>query len=627
MCAMRPASVDYARQADLPVWIYNFQHQLSDGGKYAPKVQLSLVAALREFSATLAGAQLGHGVPRGPHRESLCADLGLALDGAGPRVQQHVGDEVRRVAHLVLTSAAWRKDPGEAFALRGRIDTLVARCAEPASRLAAFDDAAESYERALELQVCEQRMRTLRQIIELAGFSYRGLTGRIAAALNDDAFSLIELGAPIDTPEALNQRAAGMSVDERWEICRRGVTQPPYQRSVIAWLIFENAYIFRPIRLGPVEFFSGRGYPETLRQGWGRPEGPPPEVIDTDFWMLPDALPDRECVLVRVQLEPGPVAGAAERAIGLVKQVMHMADDSSEWVLMEGVALFGRDWFGSQPRSTLDQSAIPTNDVIHNPTADGLRNLAPELVQALATADERAVDVASDRTWLASLDALDDAAQRVALTVRLLERRLLHLKPGNSWSKSAAHFLRGWWADERVLNILKESAESGIGALPDRWQPNPELTLHFRSLMLPDAGGLRFHIEPSNIIRHASELVEHLAEGSVARQIVEETLSHTSTPEAALVWLRELASEFDVLVARAARQRNAVLHGNDTIPEVIDSIDAFAMRLASMVVDQQTWALEADVPLREQMQLLLDAVNQRDAQLVAREHPADVLLQ
>ena len=86
-------------------------------------------------------------------------------------------------------------------------------------------------------------------------------------------------------------------------------------------------------------------------------------------------------------------------------------------------------------------------------------------------------------------------------------------------------------------------------------------------------------------------LAGHLPPQSFERRQVEEVVGHTRTAAAAAVWLGAIKRDFRQLIDRAIRQRNAVIHGNDVIPEIVESVDPFLRRLAAMLVDQQLDAL------------------------------------
>ena len=58
-----------------------------------------------------------------------------------------------------------------------------------------------------------------------------------------------------------------------------------------------------------------------------------------------------------------------------------------------------------------------------------------------------------------------------------------------------------------------------------------------------------------------------------------------ATRENARVRHEQLATEFDVLLNRAVRQRNAVIHGVHTIEAVVASVEPFIAQLAAWLVN------------------------------------------
>ncbi len=623
---VRPTSVIYTRQAPLEQWLFDFQHQLSDGGRHARPAVIGVVAALRELRALAVGAAAGHGTPKPHNVTTLRGDVETSHAEVGPELRRRTAALMEKVLASLSCSAPQDLGLQELIEL---VEDALRVHVSPTALVAGFDDAASAYRDQLPLDLCEQRMRIFAQQVAQAGHSYREIADTLAEALNDDVLALAELGADIREPTSLEDRDAGYSVEQRLAACRDGLRRPARSGAVVAWLIFEDAFLPHGyVKVGPLEFFSGRDYPASLRGGWWRPEGAPEELGDR--WselFLPESLPERECVLVRVQLAAGPLAGAAERATGLVLQALHMAYDRSQWKLMHGVALVrdGR-WLGTRPRSTLDWPHFPTMNVIEEPTSHRLETLDSEVLEALASADARALDVAADREWLANVAELADPAHRVALTVRLLERRL-HTMRRERWAWAVEHYFADWWAEEQILDALVDAAEVGIGALPDRWDSSPQLTLRFRELMLPWSSGLSFRIRPAEIIRNAAELAAHLPPGSFERRQIEEVVARTRTAADAAAWLEEIKRDFGLLIGRATRQRNAVLHGNDTLPEVVETVDPFLRRLASMLVDEHLAALASGRTLAEQLARVHKRARIRDERLAAGEEPAEILLQ
>jgi hypothetical protein len=60
-----------------------------------------------------------------------------------------------------------------------------------------------------------------------------------------------------------------------------------------------------------------------------------------------------------------------------------------------------------------------------------------------------------------------------------------------------------------------------------------------------------------------------------------------ATPQKWLKYLQRLGNQFDTLVRRAARQRNAIVHGADTEPTMVRSVGPFVEWVEAVVVSRQ----------------------------------------
>jgi hypothetical protein len=68
------------------------------------------------------------------------------------------------------------------------------------------------------------------------------------------------------------------------------------------------------------------------------------------------------------------------------------------------------------------------------------------------------------------------------------------------------------------------------------------------------------------------------------RRRLRHLIKWTSDPKLALAEIDKRRQQFDVLLRRATRQRNAVIHGAETVPSVIASCEPFVAGLAATVV-------------------------------------------
>jgi hypothetical protein len=214
--------------------------------------------------------------------------------------------------------------------------------------------------------------------------------------------------------------------------------------------------------------------------------------------------------------------------------------------------------------------------------------------------------------------------------VRLLERRLPEAAGGQAgwgrkdgWTARSRWWLRDDWANLQLFNDLRDAAFEGVYGIDRAFHQN--LFLQYEALMLPRVEGLRFEYRPKAIMRGLHELQGHIRPDRMANRIVGWTATQLTDGPAAAGRIDAHRGRFDVLLRRANRVRNAVLHGNDTVPAVVASVDPFLQRLAEAVIGAQLRGLETQAGIRAELGDL------RDRHIAELDHlrhgasPADVL--
>lgn len=272
-------------------------------------------------------------------------------------------------------------------------------------------------------------------------------------------------------------------------------------------------------------------WPEQVKRGAFRLFGPgePLEEFRDDWWKLFfSALPERDFVLVRVQLGHGPLAGAPERARALVLDLVHVADPNHKWRLMDGAAAFlrGSGWAGTPlSRHGRREEALTRVRPSDDATGPSLERLRPKLVGALTGRRTAATtDALEAMRWHNAVGRIPDLGQRIALALRPIERALVPeagARPEEGWRAAARRYLRERWAEDALLDVLYRAAEAAMGALPDRLasEENERRVQRFRGLMMPHAYETAFQIRGDNIIRYAGELAEGLPPSSLVRRL------------------------------------------------------------------------------------------------------------
>ena len=303
---------------------------------------------------------------------------------------------------------------------------------------------------------------------------------------------------------------------------------------------------------------------------------------------------------------------------------------------MDGAAIYlwGAGW-GGRPFSSPTQAHIALTRVSRTdePTSTALALLEPGVVDALSgRRSQAATDAVNAFRWQQALISVPGSAQRIALALRFVERLLppaAARHPAEKWRGAARRYLRDRWAEGALLQTLYEVAEAGIGALPGRFMTteNERRVQRFRGLMLPSIQGSRFVVRGDNIIRHASELAIHLPEGSLTRRRVDEVSRRLAAGPDAVAWLDEFASTFDRLLDRSSRERNAVLHGADTVPAVLETVEPFVADLGRMLAAEQLDCAANGTDLLESLEYARLRALQRREQLENGAVPADVLFE
>jgi len=625
---MRSHSVIYARQAGLPDWLFVLQHELGSKVFDGRDDLLMLSAVLDELDTMVAGVQRGHGTLVRPHWQSLLAEIDHTTAALGPDVTELVA-----IALTPLNGAIDAKSPpteANVSALGRAIEqTRVALC-DPAVRRAAWDDALAGFREDIAPEQAAGRLRILRDLVELAQGDWGGISSTLAGAVNNDTSALAAMGQEVEVDIGEHQNAAGWSVEERLDACREYVGKQPPKGHLIAWLAFDRASLpefYQP--LGPAELWTAQVCPQWPREGRGRADGPIPDFAGDEYEVFLPSLDESGRVLMRLDLGERPSAGAGEDARDLARTIVQMAVTSSSWDLLDGCAFVrAGHWWGSPigPRPEVSENPV------HEPTGRFLADLDPKFVSGLVARVADVEELAGDVKWAESVRKLPDAAHRAALSMRLLERRL-PTAPGAQpgWGKAHVWLVRTrWWlregcANRQLFRDLADAAFEGVHGIPAKHAANKELFLRYQALMLPSKGDLAFEYRPKAIMNGLGDLAGELLEGSMEARIVTSAAGMCSDGAAATERLEEHGRRFDVLLRRAARVRNAVLHGNNTVPAVAESVQSVLEQLTAAVISAEYHAIESAEEIRD----ILDHRRMlREAELAALRDgasPKDVL--
>lgn len=148
------------------------------------------------------------------------------------------------------------------------------------------------------------------------------------------------------------------------------------------------------------------------------------------------------------------------------------------------------------------------------------------------------------------------------------------------------------------VNIERKGALSQFFAV--QLMRGPAFFEHRRELLVPMLNALEADdFEPAGLA-----LVNNDVDAARAR-LIQGYLAPTR---------RFMTMLIDRLLSRARRVRNAVLHGNDTVPATVESVEPFVQDLCHILISQQLHAL------RERMTLAQVLAEDRDRVIRSLEH-------
>lgn len=614
---------------DMPPWLYALARQLNEGGTRAPDHILGPVTAVRELRAAAAAVMAGRGMVSKKDRASLCRDVGIALD--------RLGREARVAAEPYL--GALRRDLGRlpallagtdgAIVLRSLCDAMLEGLTDRRLAVAGWRDAREVFESRGWAELCELRIRQLAELSTLQGHDWRGQASLACGVLLDHRLELAEIGrVPMSEGLMDVREPAGVDLLERLELVETVFLREPPTGDVVGWVCFANALL----RDGSLEV---DGVTLVGHQVWNSgSETLPSEDPTSVAHELRDArcsiffrhLPAPPFVLMRVPLGLTGIGGAAERVRQIASDLVRVARWSTEWRLMPGTPVHVRSthsgWFGTPIQ---EDDGLPLNRFSpeFEPTADALADLAEPLIDAVLSRRRPAHDAVMDVEWAQAVAAIPDAAQRIALGLRLIERGLAR-PTTDEWTAAVTRYLKCWWISDGALGRVSAAAHAITDTL-DGPLPIEGVVEPWRGRLMPRSGATGYGVRLDETLRALPEALEAMPEGTMQHRVVAEVADRASGPETWLALYSELGQAFDVLLARAARQRNAVVHGADTVGATLASVDGFVAVLQAMVVRAELDAVAAGDELLTYLEGIRMRAERRRMRLKAGEALASVL--
>lgn len=213
-------------------------------------------------------------------------------------------------------------------------------------------------------------------------------------------------------------------------------------------------------------------------------------------------------------------------------------------------------------------------------TDRALESLPAGYAAALARGEPDAQNAAAEVRWHQATRRQVDAAQRVVLYVRAFEQSLPR---GGSehWDRTVDHFLRQRWALAQFrwdLRVTAGRCDWLVTKLQAARHPCYEA---FGPLTRHD----RRPLDMPAFLRSAAAVAAAIPKSwPLARMQARAAARWARDPVVARKRLQELERRFGLLLVRALRQRNAVVHGTRTVPAVVATVDGFLESLSAFIV-------------------------------------------
>lgn len=540
--------------------------------------------------------------------ESLAQDLTAALKTRGNALRQ-----ATPVLDGLLTQLS---DP--ALATNQALQSACKPTAElgeqqlraPGAAVAAFDDLYSTVRDARSsTDKLSYRLQALHATLQSAERSLQFEGGLLASVLDDSAMQIGWVRHHVEKtplPEGGHwDNAAGLSPDERLDLCRRLLAMPLLTAgSQVVWFAYGNGRITTDwdVTIGPVGFFDGPELVAALKQAEDHPDGAthlqvhlPRELLDDDeardsdntstFW--PHGVD--HWVAVRVELEPGkpyadPVSTAQDQAEVLVRLAsFHMGGTSWQPYTGHRHYVDGAFRSGSYPIGPeLDYS------IENDHTDEQLEELRPELAAHLPVQNSGLHELLRAAGVLDSSAKGDDPAALLH-DVRTIE--LLASRCGTSnWQYHLTSRFAVRWARRLILQELYAAV---AGALDDIRIDDPTLPQRQDLRALAPGTSDRYVVRYDVCLAALPRLADGLpAHHRATRRLrtVHRRLRNSAALES---WIKNLVSEYERLVARLSRCRNSLAHGGPVDLRVAATVHRFANAQAKLTTSIGLWAVVA----------------------------------
>jgi hypothetical protein len=536
------------------------------------------LAALSEVDAVSRSIDQGHAPANVADRRSLTNDLHLAFSTLGAETRRLLQPaHFELIDELVPRLPELLEDPAGRLHLSGIVHELRRRLVSADGVVAAWRDlrqaAASGQYDDDELPVFGSRVA---EIVEAFGLEWRWTRQDVVQYIRRGLFDEVE--------------------DE----LRR-----PVERSAhAAWFVFGYADLPSAyLRVGQVQFFSSRLWPDTVRDQEAIERFPeaeyPSELTDDalEHRVSVDAsLAPEHLVYARVELQGARATGDrnpwahrtppmvwARDYVQAIVQAATFRQGGSTWQLLDGAAMYHDNdgWSGSWPFHD-PRKFDPKRDArnpLHEGTGDALEALPVRFAERLSEGAPDARAAAREVQWHLAVARQADPAQRIALFVRGFELSL-PIIGDERWHGAAHRYFRDFWALNDLGDDVFRCANDTERAF--NWTGHSEELKDIPPFTEHD--GRRVVVDLQAFVDAAPTLLERIpAHRREERRRLRGVVRWSADPHAAFADIDRRRQQFDILLKRATRQRNAVVHGVETVPAVIATAEPFVASLAATI--------------------------------------------
>lgn len=597
--------------------------RLPNGGT-PPLHLLGPVTALRELEVTARSVVAGHGEVNEHDAGSVRRDVQKALAGLGPATARRLAVDLTELGRDVGQLPARLRAPRTAQRMVAAAQALLIRLDADDVAAAAWQDTVDAFaDPGVTFDACELRLQALRELTELRGHDWDWLAEDLVACLEGDA-------------ERLRRAAAdGGDASDRLAACRWHAARAMPETELVVWVGFSNAHMHvERLAAGPVAFFALSGWPESARAD--APEldrlggVPDASALFAELRPVPGDPGDGR-VLARVDLGRAKLVQALELARELASDALLVVHQRSAWRPLLGAAACvpaeddGEDrWFGVPLREDMEahsQSFFGAledrfeTSVRFSRTARDLR-----MLDGVRAREPHALEAIDFLRWSAAVAKVPHDGQRLGLSVRLIERALPRGEDEH-WSAAIAHYLKDRWAEAALVDHIAWAgrvATSRLAMLGDAG---------WRRRLFPALEGRMIGADLLQVAAHLHALREALPPDDHGQRLLGEMAEAWSSGPQAERWLRRQGEGFDILLDRAVRHRNAVLHGADTVEPAVRSARRFLSPLQGMLVSERLASAAEGMSLLTRLERGRVRAIERRERLAAGDPPGEVLFQ